>query len=181
MVKINTIIRKKYHEGFERKPEDISQIVIHGTGGGSSAESLIRWMDTGERSEDYKKGIALFHYLIDYNGDVYNIIDPSKWVYHSSSGAHDKKTIGIELMNKNVNNEDVYTLSQYKSLCDIILELMTKYHITSFIGHGACKQIYSKSYKECPGNFDWSILADELVSRGYNLKMDNEYIYEVAK
>lgn len=168
---INTTIREKYHSGFERtKP--ITEIVIHGTGGGSNAESLLSWMEDGERGEDYKKGVALFHYLNDRNGNVYNIIDPERWVYHSSSGAHDEKTIGIENVNPDASNNLGYTDAQYDALEGLILQLLNDYSdINSIIGHGQNKLKYSGSYKKCPGEFfQWERLETALNQAGYNFQ-----------
>jgi hypothetical protein len=178
----NLKIREKYHRGFEREKSDINQIVLHGTGGGASAGGLMAWMLDGERGNDYKKGVALFHYLIDYNGDIYNIIDPDRWVYHSSSGQHDRHTIGIELMNIDRDNRDVYTIAQYQSLSDIIFELMGKYPIDSIIGHGACKNIYTGTYKLCPGNLNWLLIAGTLTEKGYKYFSENrEYLSNIRR
>ena len=178
---VNHTIRYKWHEGYVRNPRDIHQIVLHGTGGGSSAAGLIKWMEDGERSESYLKAIGLFHYLIDFDGQVIEIIDPEKWVYHSSSGRHDKETLGIELMNSESKNTGDYNLGQYKALVDLFDILYDKYTVSSIIGHGACKMIYSGSYKECPGNFEWEILTDEMISRGYTFTYSEEKINGIKK
>lgn len=181
-IKIDTEIRNKYHIGFNRDKLDVNQIVIHGTGGGSSAQSIMRWMLGGERASQYKKGIGLFHYLIDCFGVIYEIISPKNWVYHSSSGRHDKHTIGIELINLNFSNQSEYTPNQYFSFIDLIFNKIFKmYNITSIIGHGTCKKIYSKSYKNCPGNFNWKIIKDELTERNFIFERGGEYIYNILK
>ena len=176
----NTEIRNKYHQGFLRLPEDIHQIVIHSSGGGHSANSILRWMVGGERASQYKRGIALFHYLIDLNGDIYNIIDHDRWVYHSSSGRHDKGTIGIEHVNSSWKNNNELTGDQYASLVDLIEYLMDRYDITSILGHGKCKEIYSGEYKRCPGNFDWQIIANHLSAKGYDYDYDKEYFKNIS-
>jgi N-acetyl-anhydromuramyl-L-alanine amidase AmpD len=175
-------IRNKYHSGFDRDTSDINEIVIHGTGGGSSAINLINWMLNSGRAEEYKKGIALFHYLIDFNGDVFEIINPIRWVYHSSSGKHDMNTIGIEIMNKSANNDDEPTGEQYGALLDLISNnLMKKFNIKNIVGHGSNKQKYSGEYKACPGkNFKWNILQNELIARGYTFSYDKERITNIG-
>lgn len=167
---INEKIRNKYHSGFERNTGDIREIVIHQTGGGSSAKALLSWMFKSGR-KGYKRGIALFHYAIDRNGDVYEIINPDRWVYHSSSGRHDKKTIGIEIVCPSRSNDIMPTTKQYKALMRLINMLMNRYYnIDSIVGHGYNGRKYSKRYKNCPGNFDWFMIEKHLI--------DNDYIYD---
>lgn len=162
---VNNSIRNKYMDGFVRSSDPI-EIVIHGTGGGSSAKAMIDWMMGGERAKEYVKGIALYHYLIDFNGDIYEIISPNKWVYHSSSGAHDRLTIGIELMNKSASNNDGFTTEQYKALFKLIDNLMEQDRIISIVGHGYNAKKYSNYDKNCPGNFDWEKLGKYLSDKG---------------
>lgn len=158
---------------FERDINDISEIVIHGTGGGQSAKGIIKWMLDGEREILYKKGIALFHYEIDRNGDIYQIIPDLNWVYHSSSGEHDKKTIGIELVNPVIFNRGPYTIDQYNSLFSLIKKFIGLYSINYIAGHGANKLKYSGSYKECPGKFDWTLLE-----HNFNIAAEVTEIYK---
>jgi hypothetical protein len=161
----NTEIRDKFNIGFIRQVQPI-EIVIHGTGGGASADALINWMLTGERGKDYKKCVGLFHYLNDFDGTITEIISPDRWVYHSTSGAHDALTIGIENMNSSPSNVNPYTDEQYKSLFALIDKLMSDYPIKSIVGHGWNQLHYSNSDKKCPGNFDWEILGEHLASKG---------------
>lgn len=163
-IKINNTIRNKYTKGLIR-PSDPDEIVIHGTGGGASASVLINWMLSGERAKEYTRGIALFHYLIDYTGEVFEIINPNYWVYHSSAGLHDKTTIGIEMMNHSPQNAGEFTDGQYTALFNLIDLLMKKYEIKSIVGHGYNKLKYSGSDKNCPGNFDWEKLGAHLANK----------------
>ena len=72
------VIRQTYCNGFARS-KPVKYIVVHGTGGGSSAQRLLKWMrKPGQAQQDrYKRGIALFHYLIGREGEIIEIIDPS--------------------------------------------------------------------------------------------------------
>lgn len=157
-------IREKYSQGFSRKNSDVTEFVIHGTGGGSSAKSLIRWMISGERAEEYKKGIALFHYLIDRDGTVYNIIDPAKWVFHSGSGEHDIHTIGTELVNPTIGNIGSYTDIQYVNLAKLIFDMIKSFPgIKLITTHNYLQTKYSGFGKSCPGNiFNFDKLKLEL-------------------
>jgi len=174
-IKIEKRIREKYHQGFEREISDINTVVIHGTAGGNSAKGLIKWMLSGEREEQYKRGIALFHYLIDKNGKIYEIINPDRWVYHSSSGSQDQHTIGIELINSGKNNEEEYTTKQYIALWKLLFgKIGEKYNIKRIIGHGAQKRKWSGGYKNCPGNFEWFYLGAAVKLYDYKISDFNK-------
>ncbi|HUT63049.1 MAG TPA: N-acetylmuramoyl-L-alanine amidase [Anaerolineae bacterium] len=155
-------IRNKY-DGLPRNPDEIDEIVIHGTGGGT-AKGIIKWMssDTCERKENYKKSIGLFHYEIDRNGDIYEIMHPDyRWAYHSGSGKHDRKTIGIELVNPSAGNKDDYTDEQYDSLIVLIKKLTDSFEVRRIVSHDFNRKKYSNiEPKPCPGPlFDWNRIA----------------------
>lgn len=180
---INKSIREKYHRGFDREGEDITEIVLHGTGGGSSSVGLINWMLSAGRPSEYKRGIALFHYLIDLDGEVTEIISPDNWVFHSSSGQHDKNTIGIEHINADPHNGNEYTAAQYAALIKLLSVLTKKYPtINTIVGHGRNKFAYSKVYKECPGpRFRWDIIENELLAQGFSFEKTKECIYNIRR
>ena len=165
----NTTIRNRWHRGFERDTF-IQSTIIHGAGVVSSVDSLINWMLEGERGESYKNGIALFHYAIDATGEVTEIIDPYNWVYHSSSGIQDRKTIGIELINGSVGNVNSYTDDQYESLIELIFNNIMIDHPTMNViaSHNRMAQKYSKFGKSCPGpGFNWDYLEDYMNENNY--------------
>ncbi len=157
--KIDTLIRTKWHRGFQRK-KPVSEIVIHGTDGGGTYDFVLRGDGVnrlGEKfSETYKKGVALFHYLIEPGGDVIEIIDPERWVYHSTSGKHDELTIGIEVQkNSNVRSkptqEQMFALV---ALCQMLIKRFPK--IDRVVSHDYNGLKYSaRPPKPCPGAFDW--------------------------
>lgn len=184
-LKKNTTIRNKYFKGYDRTSNGqevmVNEIVIHGTGGGASADAMIKWMMGGERGKEYARGVALYHYLIDYDGTVIEIIDPKKWVYHSSSGSHDMKTIGIEMMNRDPQNRNPYTEAQYKALLELLIELLRANSlIETIVGHGQNAKKFSSAYKQCPGpRFDWKKIADELTFFKYVYKMGEEKITDI--
>ena len=152
-ISIDNKIRNKWHKGFPRT-EFISEIVLHGTEGLSTYSYVLN----GGRKELYVKGVALFHYLIEVSGKVTEIISPDNYVFHSSSGQHDIKTIGIEIEKaKNVNdmNEE-----QLVSLCGLIEYLKIKYSsINTIATHDFNRKKYSNlDPKPCPGKVDWTRL-----------------------
>lgn len=167
---IDKMIRRTWHKGFSRLHIP-SEIIIHGTGGGGTYD----WILAGGRAKLYKRGIALFHYLI--GDDTKEIISPENWVYHSSCGWHDRKTIGIELSNKDKNNENPYSENQYRQLFDLLIMLFDKYPIRIIMSHNKCKQMYSGKGKVCPGNFDWSRLEQWLTDTGFSWEAEGEERY----
>jgi hypothetical protein len=130
----------KYHNAFPRE-HPATQIVVHGTGGGSGSLALIDgWIltPTFERAAAYRNGEG-FSFNIDYDGTIYQFTDPRQWWhYHSSSWRgyrdaqgnpdrqreYDSWTIGIELMNPAARpheNEAPYTEAQYQALLELII------------------------------------------------------------
>ncbi len=164
-----TNIREKYHKGFKRKESDISEIVIHGTAGGKTAEGMFNWMYKSDRKKCYR-GIGLFHYLIDMQGEIYEVIDPLRWTYHSHSNKHDKHTIGIELLNPSKTNSEAYTDMQLQMLMSFIFdELFEKYDITSIVGHQFNKKKFTGvGNYPCPGNFEWRYLKEFLKGNNFD-------------
>jgi len=181
-------IENKWHRGFSRDQtfdhtgkvikvnhEEPYSIVLHGTGGGDTSEGIIKWMLSGgqlsngkSRKKQYKRGVALFHYLIDRRGKIVEIIDPDRWVFHSLSWTKDRFTIGIELVNPHPNNGDPYNSQQYESLFYLIFDhLFNKYPINTIVSHQRMAYKYSGKEKNCPGNFDYNKLEDELTNRDY--------------
>jgi N-acetyl-anhydromuramyl-L-alanine amidase AmpD len=176
-MKIDNRVSDKWHRGFRRELQ-VTTIVLHGTAGTKSTRGLIGWMLEGHRQNLYKKGIALFHFVIDLQGEVTRIIDPEFWVYHSSCGIQDERTIGIELINPDPNNKNSYTDLQYESLFKLIFdELMKTFpSIRAIASHKRMKQKFSGGTKNCPGNFDWNKLEEEMIER--NLKYTHDERYE---
>ncbi len=166
-IKTDELLRRIWHKGFERK-HPVSTVIIHGTGGGST----LSWMAKGgnDGGANYLKGVGLFHYLITQDGEITNVIDPDRWVYHSSSGAMDERTIGIECENLDYGNLGKYTNMQYESLFWLMFDyLCERYPDISIVSsHNAYGMKYSEKPKTCPGpKFSWVGLEDEFMNRGY--------------
>jgi N-acetyl-anhydromuramyl-L-alanine amidase AmpD len=177
-LKIDLAIRNKWHKGFER-PVHPSEIVIHGTGGGGTYSYILN----GGRADEYRRGIALFHYLVDRDGTVTEIIDPDRWVYHSSAGRHDSKTIGIELLNPSRANDEEYTDKQYTALGLLLQELMERYTIRVIRGHSRSYEMFNGKTKpnpQCPGNFNWDYITNQLELGEYIYVKGDEEITEIT-
>lgn len=168
-------IRNKFVSGWKnkaRRSSEIEDIVIHGTAGGNSVNGMLEWMYNGGRGKYYKKGIGLFHYLIGLDGEIVEVIDPNYWVYHSHSGSHAKKEIGIELINTERGNTATYTENQYLALFNLIFTVLTeKYPINRIIAHQFNAATHAKIYGYiCPGNFDWNKLRNYAEKYGYRIE-----------
>ena len=167
-ITVNKKIREKYKKGWIKKtrPKPPLEITLHGTGGGNTMSGFLKWIWNGERSNLYNRGIALFHYIIDKEGNIEEIIDPDYFVYHSTSGRHAKVEIGIELMNSSKSNRDAYTQAQYENLFDLIDHLKSIYPSIEQISTHRFniwrynrKSTATKYDKQCPGTgFDWTLL-----------------------
>lgn len=171
-----------------RKPEKIKEVVIHGTAGFNKEEWLINWMlgyngKKAERYEEYKNGIALFHYLISLDGKIIEIVDPNYWCYHSSSGLHDKETLGIELLKPSTKNVNKPTEEQYKALFELTFRYLMKEFksINRITSHNYNVKKYKNSSRECPGTFDWKRLDKQLKENKYEFKTYYDLRYEIKK
>jgi hypothetical protein len=171
-------IFEKFHNGFERKTAP-DRIIVHGTGGGQSAQALFNWIlgPEFERAQAYKNGEG-FPFLIDRNGDIYQLQDPATtWAYHSSTGRMDQKTIGIETVNPDPGNNAEYTDSQIESLAGLILMLMDQFGIKHITGHGQYKKEITGHGKQCPGPlFPWEQIEDAITDAGYRCELKSESI-----
>jgi N-acetyl-anhydromuramyl-L-alanine amidase AmpD len=175
-INVDNIIRNKYHEGFTRKLAKPKEIIIHGTGGGYTLE----WMRNGGRAEQYYKGIGLFHYLIERDGKIWEIIHPDRWVYHSCRGRKDRKSIGIELENFSRTNQWDYSDAQYEALFWLSFDYLYKMYpkIDVIMSHKRAwqKATKGKKYKECPGSgFDWKRVEAHMNENKFAYQHDDRY------
>lgn len=173
----DNIIRRKFHAGYRRRSyrgDKVKEIVIHGTGGGGT----LNWVRHGGRADEYYRGVALFHYLIQRDGKIWEIIDPDRWVYHSSSRRKDANRIGIEVVNLDYGNRGPYENVQYESLNWLMYEyLMERYpSIHVILSHRRSMEKYSKGRrtKNCPGEgFEWDKVEEYMDINGISYKHIN--------
>ena len=178
----DTRVRDKYCKGFDRSTP-IAEIVIHATGGGSSTESMIEWMLAGERATEYENGVALFHYLTSPDQPTVEIIDPDKWVYHSSSGYHDKETIGIENIKPDSQNKGYLPPDQMQALCELVATLLLKYpSISRIVSHDFNAQKFSgRGPKPCPGDFSWNDFIECISVSGITIEKLSDQEYKIIR
>lgn len=171
-------VTDKWHKGFNRNINDISEIVIHHSDGTGDIYTLRDWMLGGERKADYEKGISLFHFCIDREGRIWMSGPLDRWWYHSCSGKHDKYTIGIELIQKSGPFSD----EQYKSLSWLIFEDLAIQcpNLSRIVSHDFNYLKYSGRSKGCPGpDFDWHRLEHEMQMRGLEFNSGDKEEYTV--
>ncbi len=80
----------------EKHPKDL--VVLHFTAGGTVEGAFQSWLSTKER--------VATAYLVDLDGQIYEVFDPSYWACHLGVAAAqnpgfllDKRSIGIEIVN----------------------------------------------------------------------------------
>lgn len=171
-------VTEKWHKGFDREIDDITEVIVHHTDGEGTPGGLLDWMYNGEFSKWYKKGIGLFHFCIGKNGSIIQLGDLDRWWWHSDSGSQDEHTIGIELIHKDGD----FTPEQYEALSELIFDiLMVSCPIDSVVGHD---HYYSKHYghpKPCPTNFfEWERLEEQMDKRGI-LYSNKNFGYDIAR
>lgn len=184
----NTKIREKWHTGFSRWPEDVTEIVIHATAGigqikwqeKSDLENIQRlidnsktdaekakWLAEYKRVSQWKNGIGIPQYNIDRQGNVTEIIDPFRWTYHSCSGEHDRHSIGIEFDKVKSDNSDDITSAQMESGVQLCKQLCVMFpNIDKIVSHWHnWYTYYNHSPKPCPGPFpfeSYSVIFSKL-------------------
>lgn len=163
-IKQDYSVTEKWHKGWARSPDSVTEVVIHHTDGIGNIETLKKWMLGGERKKQYVKGISLFHFAVDREGSIWKAGPVSRWWYHSCSGRHDRFTVGIE----NIHKTGPFTDAQYESLCWLLFEYMPHFcpSFCRIVSHDYNYSTYSNGKKGCPGPyFDWKRLESEMSKR----------------
>lgn len=175
-----------FDEGFERTM-DVGWFVIHGTAGGGTLNWVRNADPNSPRGQRYARGVALFHYLIERDGTVHEIIDPSKWCLHASIWKLDSGTIGVEMVNPDWGNKDDYTDEQYNSLLELYNYLRGGDYpdMDVMLSHNRCKQKVNyemkgltppRVAKACPGpGFDWNVWRKTVGNDGWDFDFDPNY------
>lgn len=149
-IKIN---QKLVNWGYSSsKNRSINTVIIHSSYNALGGD----YYSLSKLLEEYKEYGVSPHYLIDREGEIYQLVKDQNIAYHAGeskmpdgrSGVNDF-SLGIELMNTESSN---FTENQYQSLKKLISFLGEKHKITSVLGHD---QI-SPGRKTDPWNFQWS-------------------------
>lgn len=178
-IRIDTEIRSKFHAGFPRG-QDPDIFVIHGSAG----PNPYVWVRDAERLKNpridlYKKGIALWHYTINDDGEVIEMIDPGNFTYHCHAGKDEVRTIGVEL--ENPDNKSPFKDAQYNSLFNLIDYLLGRFGLTEIISHNKMKERYRGKGKVCPGDgFEWGRIGRFLSDNKLSYLISNERFYDIG-
>lgn len=157
-------VTQKWHAGWKRPLDQITEVVIHHTAGKGSIDTLKKWMLNGERKDQYTKGISLFHFAISMDGEIWKAGPISRWWYHSCSGKHDRYTVGIE----NIHKSGAFTDEQYNNLFWLLFEYIPHFcpSYCRIVSHDYNYNTYNNMKKGCPGpDFDWDRLESEMKKR----------------
>lgn len=107
---------------------------------------------------EYKAYAVAPHYLIDREGNIYQLVSDANIAYHAGeSKMPDGRTgvnnfsLGVEML---TTKKDKLTQTQYDSLKFLIANIKEKYKITAVLGHN---QI-APGRKDDPWNFEWGKL-----------------------
>lgn len=138
-------------------------------------------------SEDINSAIALLknhqvssHYIINDNGDIYQLVDENNIAYHAGHSyfkeCHglNKSSIGIELFNKDVNSNK-FNKEQLDSLIALSKDIISRHNIEqqNIVGHSDIAyyatnsegQIGLLDRKDDPSHmFDWHYMSKDGIS-----------------
>ncbi|NMC61896.1 MAG: hypothetical protein GYA55_01870 [SAR324 cluster bacterium] len=115
------------------------------------------------------------HYLISRNGDIYALVEEGKRAWHAGESQmcfeDDTRcmvndfSIGIELIATETSG---FTDAQYKSLSELINNIIERHPICSIVGH----ENIAPARKTDPGQFfDWQYLKEQLSQLGMVINM----------
>lgn len=144
-------------------------VVLHGTWTQTLEETLSFLTDN---NPDRAGGRVSAHYVIDKNGDIYQLVDEAHRAWHAGIGEWQGVTdmnsasIGIEIQNYGLKGgaPDPYTNAQMTALSELLKDIMARHAIPpeNVIGH----EDYAPGRKDDPGpHFPWDILINEGLAK----------------
>lgn len=137
---------------FNNRKKEISMLVLHSMA--HSAEEGIKSLEGYELSA---------HYIVDYDGTVFNCVDEKHRAWHAGLGSWkglddiNSRSIGIEICHKSLG-QSKFNHKQIKSLIALCRDIIARNNIRSdmIIGHSDLAPIR----KPDPGKaFPWELLA----------------------
>lgn len=185
----------KFRNFFEKNSENqrkINFLVFHHIEA-SDAKSAIDLLEFNEVSS---------HYLIDSKGEIFLLVDDNDIAYHagisffSGSESLNKNSIGIELVNSDVENTK-FSKIQLDSLLELSKNLISKYKIEqkNIVGHSDiayygsdCEEEFTQEIdcldrKQDPSHmFDWKYMAENGVSifPAQEYQGNDDILYEIG-
>ena len=148
-------------DNFDNRKAKIEFIILHYTETDNLAKSV-------ELLTDNLRKVSS-HYLIDTNGEIYNLVCETKRAWHAGISNWDQmedinsRSIGIEIVNSGEKKFANYPKSQISSLINLLKYLMKKFGIPIFniLGHSDIAPLR----KIDPGKFfPWKELAKKNVA-----------------
>jgi murein DD-endopeptidase MepM/ murein hydrolase activator NlpD len=146
-------LMKKISWGYEENHQrEIDTIIIHSSYNPFGND----YYNVNKILQIYKNYGVSAHYLIDRQGNIYQLVDEKNIAYHAGkSKMPDGRTgvnyfsIGIELIyHKNESPNEI----QYASLNRLIKDIKSRHNIKYILGH----QDIAPERKDDPWNFDWN-------------------------
>ena len=100
-------------------------IVVHHTAG-SGVENAINTLN--------QRGGLGYHYIVSYNGTIYNLVDPDYIAFHGSEA--NSNTVSVSLEGSDTGQDD--TEIQIRNAASLVKALMNRYGLTKdkVLGHG---------------------------------------------
>ncbi len=152
------IISNKFKsENYDQRKFNISMIILHYTETKTFEEALHLLTS--------KKRKVSSHFLIDKNGDIFNIVNLDKRAWHAGESMWknyqdiNSRSIGIEIVNSGEKVKEKFTNKQIISITNLIIKLMQKYKIKYILGHSDI----APKRKIDPGVFfPWKLLYKKL-------------------
>jgi len=103
----------------EKESNGVRWIVIHDIEG--SADAALRWFQD-ERAK------ASAHYIVDYNGKVYQMVKEKDIAWHTGNWKYNVHSIGIE--HAGFADKDMFTDEEYVASAKLVAYLCKKYNIS---------------------------------------------------
>lgn len=180
-IKVDYSVTNKWHKGWKRPLDQITEAVVHHTAGSGTWQGLRDWMlsVTGKRKANYKRGIGLFPFVIQKNGTLAKFGPIARWWYHSHAGKHDSETIGIEI----IHNKGSFSKQQYETLFWLLFEYIPFHceNYKSIVSHDHNMMKYTGKKKSCPGpDFEWAKLEKEMGKRKISWNFKSYRGYNIA-
>lgn len=145
---------------YNARPCAISHIILHYTELQTVQESITRLCDPLME--------VSAHYVIDYNGDIYELIDPKHRAWHAGVSSWNgidnvnNYSIGIELQNTGIrdNFKQKYPLTQMILLVKLLTHLSQKHDIDPKNVLGHCHVAPERKIDPGP-HFEWAWLKKQ--------------------
>ena len=171
----NSISNKYKSKNFDKRKKKISFIILHYTETSNLEESI-------KILTSLKKKVSS-HFVIDFNGKVYNLVDLKYRAWHAGESKWQRskdinsRSIGIEIVYPGENSGSKYPNEQIDSLIKLLKFLKKKFKIKNdkILGHSDIAPFR----KIDPGiHFPWKKLAENSISLWVNEKKNSKNLSE---